>query len=237
MTFNGQALTPSVVVKDGETTLTAGTDYSGNQNAGTATATITGQVYDMALPQAANAGKYKVYYEAIVDNNHTYPGSFVEVTVAQAELTALELAETTLVCNRQEQEIEVASVMAGLLTADEEGYEISGNKATEVGTYTVTVTGKGNFKGTLTAEFTIVADRPELGEATAKQAAIDEATESLKTALQNAKAVVTGVNGELRVENGEMATATWYTLDGRKLDKMPAKKGVFIKNGKMVVMK
>lgn len=84
MTFNRQALTPSVVVKDGETTLTAGTDYSvsysGNQNAGTATATITGQVYDMALPQAANAGKYKVYYEAIVDNNHTYPGSFVEVT-------------------------------------------------------------------------------------------------------------------------------------------------------------
>ena len=75
------------------------------------------------------------------------------------------------------------------------------------------------------------------GDATAKQAAIDEATESLKTALQNAKAVVTGVNGELRVENGEMATATWYTLDGRKLDKMPAKKGVFIKNGKMVVMK
>ena len=34
-----------------------------------------------------------------------------------------------------------------------------------------------------------------------------------------------------------MATATWYTLDGRKLDKMPAKKGVFIKNGKMVIIK
>ena len=45
-TYTGTALTPSVTVKDGSTTLTSGTDYtvaySNNTNAGTATVTITG---------------------------------------------------------------------------------------------------------------------------------------------------------------------------------------------------
>ena len=45
----------------------------------------------------------------------------------------------------------------------------------------------------------------------------------------------TGVGDELKVENGEHAT--WYTLDGRKLDNMPAKKGIYIMNGKKVVIK
>ena len=47
----------------------------------------------------------------------------------------------------------------------------------------------------------------------------------------------TGVNGELRVENGEMATAAWYDLNGRKLNGMPTKKGIYILNGKKVVVK
>ena len=47
----------------------------------------------------------------------------------------------------------------------------------------------------------------------------------------------TGVNGELRVENGEFATAAWYDLNGRKLDKMPTKKGVYLFNGRKVVVK
>ena len=29
----------------------------------------------------------------------------------------------------------------------------------------------------------------------------------------------------------------WYSLDGRKLNTMPTKKGVYIKNGKKVVIK
>ena len=45
VTYNGQAQTPAVTVKDGETELTLGTDYtvaySNNVNAGTATVTIT----------------------------------------------------------------------------------------------------------------------------------------------------------------------------------------------------
>lgn len=65
----------------------------------------------------------------------------------------------------------------------------------------------------------------------------------LEVANANARALTivfgeaTGVNGELRVENGEMATATWYTLDGRKLQNIPTKKGVYILNGKKVVVR
>ena len=45
-TYTGEAITPTVTVKDGETTLSAGTDYtvaySNNVNTGTATVTVTG---------------------------------------------------------------------------------------------------------------------------------------------------------------------------------------------------
>ena len=47
----------------------------------------------------------------------------------------------------------------------------------------------------------------------------------------------TGVSEELRVNSEEFATAQWYTLDGRKLDAMPTKKGVYIMNGRKVVIK
>jgi hypothetical protein len=48
----------------------------------------------------------------------------------------------------------------------------------------------------------------------------------------------TGVESvELRTENGEFATAAWYDLNGRKLDKMPTKKGVYLFNGRKVVVK
>ena len=48
----------------------------------------------------------------------------------------------------------------------------------------------------------------------------------------------TGVESvELRTENGEFATAAWYDLNGRKLNGMPTKKGVYIMNGRKVVVK
>jgi hypothetical protein len=38
-------------------------------------------------------------------------------------------------------------------------------------------------------------------------------------------------------DNGEMINDNWYDLNGRKLDEKPTKKGLYIKNGKKVVMK
>ena len=48
----------------------------------------------------------------------------------------------------------------------------------------------------------------------------------------------TGIESvELRTENGEFATAAWYTLDGRKLNAKPTTKGMYILNGRKVVVK
>jgi hypothetical protein len=44
----------------------------------------------------------------------------------------------------------------------------------------------------------------------------------------------TGLSEELRVKSEEFATAQWYTIDGRKVQR-PNKKGVYIQNGKKVV--
>ena len=48
----------------------------------------------------------------------------------------------------------------------------------------------------------------------------------------------TSINEELRMKNEEFATATgWYTLDGKKLQGKPTQKGVYIVNGRKVVIK
>ena len=47
----------------------------------------------------------------------------------------------------------------------------------------------------------------------------------------------TGLSEELRVKSEEFATATWYDLNGRKLNKMPTRTGVYIQNGKKVVIR
>jgi hypothetical protein len=48
----------------------------------------------------------------------------------------------------------------------------------------------------------------------------------------------TSLSEELRVKSEEFATATvWYALDGRKLNSKPTTKGLYIVNGKMVVIK
>jgi len=48
----------------------------------------------------------------------------------------------------------------------------------------------------------------------------------------------TSVNEELRMKNEEFATAKgWCTLDGRRLDRKPTRKGVYIHNGNKVIVK
>lgn len=42
-------------------------------------------------------------------------------------------------------------------------------------------------------------------------------------------------NGQLTTDHA--ASAQWYSLDGRRLDKAPKTKGVFIRNGKKLVIK
>ena len=215
-TYDGTEKKPEVTVKDGDTVLKEGVDYTvaykNNKDAGTATVTVTGMgnyvgtesvqftiekadvtataptavkglkydakahtlveagstdygmmqysldgnSYSATLPQGTNAGEYDVYYKVAGDKNHKdTEAQTVKVTIEAATLSDVTLAQTELTYNQQEQSVSVGSVKAGALDVKAGEYEVKGNSATEIGTYMVTVTGKGNFKGDVTATFTI----------------------------------------------------------------------------------
>ena len=83
-------------------------------------------------------------------------GAYVEASFTERySLTAVTLSATRFDYDKQEKTVSVVSVKAGTTDVPADSYEVSGNKATAVGTHTVTVTGLGHFKGTATAQFTI----------------------------------------------------------------------------------
>ncbi|MBR1498817.1 MAG: hypothetical protein IJ615_04205 [Bacteroidaceae bacterium] len=47
----------------------------------------------------------------------------------------------------------------------------------------------------------------------------------------------TSISEELRVKSEESATALWFTLDGRRLAGKPARSGIYINNGRKVIIK
>ncbi len=227
LVFNGTELKPTVTVKDGETTLVEGTDYTvaytNNVNVGTATVTATGignytgtqtkefsitkadmtisapaaisglvyttqpqalanagtveggelfysldnQTWAKTVPTGTDAKEYTVYYKIEADANHKAvdPAQF-KVTIDQATLTTTSLAETNFIYNQQEREAQVVYVNAGTIVVPAASYEVSGNKATNVGNYTAKVTGKGNFKGEVTTQWSIVAANAQLFDLT-----------------------------------------------------------------------
>ena len=136
-TYTGSAITPTVTVKDGSTTLTSGThytvSYSNNINAGTATVTITGKGNYTGTKSAnftinaKNASNLTIFEIAAV----TYNGSAFTPTVTVKD------GSTTLTSGTH--------------------YTVSYSNNINAGTATVTITGKGNYTGTKSANFTINA--------------------------------------------------------------------------------
>ena len=153
LTYTSEAKTPAPVLTFHEMTLVAGTDYtvaySNNTNAGTATVTCTGK------------GNYSGQAQK-------------KFTINPAKLTSVTLAQTEFMYNLydpQDQTAEIEEVKAGELIVPAAQYDVAGNVKKEIGTYTVTVTGKTNFTGSVTADFVIkdtevpgTAEETESGE-------------------------------------------------------------------------
>ena len=136
-TYTGSAITPPVIVKDGATTLTLGTDYSvaysNNTNVGTATVTVTGMgVYTGTKPQTF-AIVAKAVSTLTIDPiaNQTYTGSAITPPVIVKD------GATTLTLGTD--------------------YSVAYSNNTNVGTATVTITGVGNYTGTKTQTFAITS--------------------------------------------------------------------------------
>lgn len=143
LTYTGAALTP-VVVKDGETTLTPydaanpsnpnadyKVTYRNNINKGTATATIKG----INSYKGTVTVTFKIVAKELPANaigtieNAVYKGSQIKPTLTVKD------GETLLKLNKD--------------------YTVKYTNNVNAGTATATITGKGNYKGTVSADFTI----------------------------------------------------------------------------------
>ncbi len=130
-TYDGTAKTPSVVVKDGSTTLVEGIDYevsfSDNVNAGRATVTITGI------------------------------GDCIGTTTTTFDIARATLAKTMFVVDTTDAAYTGQSVTKAVYTPLESGndYVITYLNNTKTGVATVVFTGIGNYVGEVSYDFTI----------------------------------------------------------------------------------
>ena len=139
-TYTGQYMYPTVTVKDGNTSLYRGRDYtvsySNNKNVGTATITITGI--------GNYSGTVKKTFKIVAKNL-----SKVKTTVNTSNKTYTGRALTT--------SIKLINGSTTLKNGTDYTVRYSNNKNT--GRATVKITGKGNFTGTITKYFYIVPKR------------------------------------------------------------------------------
>ena len=155
--YTGSAIEPTVTVKDGRKTLTAGTDYTvtykDNTNVGTATATVTGKGNYTGSVEA----KFNITAKALTASMvhdiaaQTYTGSPIvpELTVKDGE-TAL---------------------------SKDTDYTVKYQNNLNAGTATVTLTGKGNYSDSVSKTFTIKQkDVTAQRDATDIQVVVDKGT-------------------------------------------------------------
>ncbi|MGI6766091.1 MAG: C1 family peptidase [Lentihominibacter sp.] len=132
-TYTGSEIKPEVQVKVGGVQLEKGRDYSikfaNNINAGNATVTITG----------------------IGDFTGTTSKTF---RIYPAKITGIELSQESFTYNGRTLRPTVTAAYAGS-RAIEGGYNVANSGGKAVGTYTVKVTGTGNYTGTISKNFTI----------------------------------------------------------------------------------
>lgn len=146
-TYNGNVQIPTVTVTDNQTI------------GGVSTSIITPSDYDISNPDHIDAGGYSVVvtgqgnYTGSVDKAFTIAPqnlSSAVVTLAQTEYEYSGTAYTPAVSL-----VTVATTTVGTITVPSSGYNIGYSNNTDAGTATVTVTGSGNFTGSVNKTFTI----------------------------------------------------------------------------------
>lgn len=136
-TYTGSAITPQVTVTDGTTVLANGTDYTvsyeSNVNAGTAHVVVTGTGnYRDSIDTTFVIAPIEMNRATIVMPNMSYTGSALTPHPVSVTVDGITLVEGT-------------------------DYDIVGySNNTNVGNATATITGKGNFTGTVTANWKVV---------------------------------------------------------------------------------
>lgn len=137
LTYNGSTLSPAVTVKYGNATLKKNTDYtvaySNNVNAGTGTITITGKgIYGGSVKKTFTIKKLGISATAVSGTgNKVYTGSVIK------PVPAVKVGGRTL--------------------KNGTDFTVSYKNNTDPGTATLSVTGKGNYSGSVSKTFKITA--------------------------------------------------------------------------------
>ena len=195
-------------------TLTYNAEEQPLVEAGTASGTaavvysLDGENYSEAIPTGKDAGSYAVYYKVVAGDNQTSDETAqydpVSVVIAKATLTSATLEASELVYNNQEQTVVVTDVKAGELVVPAEGYTVSGATAKEKGEYVVTVSAveDGNFAGSVTANYSIIANAEN-----------DEAYDRLKTELDNLEQAIADAKAEIESDAADVKDDYLAQLD------------------------
>ncbi len=241
--------------------------YSSNDISIATVNSSTGKVHIVGV------GKVRITARLSGSSNYFAASDWYEVTVVAKEVAATmigEIAEQTYTGSPLTPAVVVTDGDATL--TEETDYTVEYTNNTETGEATVTITGKGNYTGTASTTFTIVADKTTLDGAitdaaayyesitadyadiaatlleainaakgvqadkAATQQAVDNAAEALKKAVQDAKDAVQVITGIDSVKVSAV-NSVWYDLNGRKLEGNPTKKGVYIQNGRKVIVR
>ena len=168
-TYGGSAVSPTLTVKRGTTTITSGygtvkySIASGDQNSTAYPGKATINATSGALT-GTKAGKIRVTVSIAASGNYNAASATKEVTVGQKDIkTNGSVADIAAVTYSRAEHKPTPAVTntsknaAGnstTLTKDTD-YTLSYTNNIKAGTATVTVTGKGNYKGTMTKTFTI----------------------------------------------------------------------------------
>ena len=167
-------------------------------------------------PAYTDAGEYAVYYQ-VTKANYTTVENKAVVSIQKAAAT-ISYAETAITKSEDDDAFtnELAVTGDGTVSYTSDNVNVA-TIDSETGLVTITGTGTATIKATV----------------------VDGTNYTYATKTAQYTVTVTAATGIDSVASGSAADTNegWYSLDGRKLQNKPTTKGVFIQNGRKVVIK
>ena len=239
---------PTLIVKDGETTLQEGVDYTvtytNNKNVGTATATIT------FVEGSKYIGTASVTFNILRDMSNVFSTNNSWATyVAKEDLTTPDGLQAYTISAATASEVTATPIdyipvgLAVLLTRTDASVSVYKAKAyTETpATVTSLLVGSAAETTSLTPYQDFILFNDEFVLSSAASVAAGHAYLPAAKVPAGARTMTIVIDGEATAINSMKITTAdndgWYTVDGRQLNRMPAAKGVYIHHGKKYVIK
>ncbi|MEY8233338.1 S-layer homology domain-containing protein [Oscillospiraceae bacterium 50-16] len=184
---------------------------AGSTSGGELQYSTDGTYYSATVPTGTDAKPYTVYYKVVGNDNYDdVTAQYVSVTIDPKSISGATVTlGDSLTYTGQQQTQTVSSVTIDGLTAT---YTVSDNQQTDAETYTLTVTGSGNFTGTQTKEFTIAKATNSITGLTCADIVFGEspnpsATATFGTPAYSYSTSESGTYGDWNTSNPK---GTWY---------------------------